>query len=557
MKSAGRETSHPEVAGELRRELRSIEETGLRGAPGDALGRLVTVQTRVPTGDPPPQIATAELAVLLGQLGGPAGIAQWICDRALAGLRDAGARGHVLLCRGEVTAGLERRASFTAAVTEFSLAEDDRGTALALAGLAFPCDDEMSFGYRARLASDALTLALASGDPHAIAVCAASLAACETCLGRDSALARWRQAAEAPPPGIDRRTAPVMSRTHIDWALTASGLGDHALAARVANEGAALARGRYWERMFAAVEAVVGLRRGELGAAGAAAIRARAGMTGDQPGAIGAVVAAVCSLQQQTRPDVAGLDKAVAAVAGMSKQLGPSALAVQARVRAQRREPYAHRGLSSALELVRRRELRFGWEDLLAALAETSPRMARGELDRLAGLWPAGRRAAAVRIYVDGLLAGDAGYGLLVEAGEQFQLLPEPINAGRAFHAAARIAPDPATGSRLRLRAVELFRAAGADRALAEVLREGRRHSAGLPRIPASQSNAVHAGLTPREHEVALLAQRGLTAREIAERLSLSVGTVRNHLLRLRGKLGGVPKRRLTELLTPYDPPVP
>jgi DNA-binding CsgD family transcriptional regulator len=97
---------------------------------------------------------------------------------------------------------------------------------------------------------------------------------------------------------------------------------------------------------------------------------------------------------------------------------------------------------------------------------------------------------------------------------------------------------------------MELFRTYGADRSLAAVLREGRlRRNRGVPRIPASQRNVVHAGLTPREHEVTLLAQRGLTAREIAERLSLTEGTVRNHLLRIRSKFGGVPKRRLGEIL--------
>lgn len=97
---------------------------------------------------------------------------------------------------------------------------------------------------------------------------------------------------------------------------------------------------------------------------------------------------------------------------------------------------------------------------------------------------------------------------------------------------------------------MELFDKTGADRSLAAVLREGRlRRDPGVPRIPASQRNVVHAGLTPREHQVAVLAQKGLTAREIAARLSLSEGTVRNHLLRIRMKFGGIPKRRLGELL--------
>jgi DNA-binding CsgD family transcriptional regulator len=82
------------------------------------------------------------------------------------------------------------------------------------------------------------------------------------------------------------------------------------------------------------------------------------------------------------------------------------------------------------------------------------------------------------------------------------------------------------------------------------VLRERRLHrGAGAARMPASQRHHVHAGLTPREHDVAALVRRGLTAQEISERLSLSVGTVRNHIARIREKFGGVSKRRLTDLL--------
>jgi DNA-binding CsgD family transcriptional regulator len=67
--------------------------------------------------------------------------------------------------------------------------------------------------------------------------------------------------------------------------------------------------------------------------------------------------------------------------------------------------------------------------------------------------------------------------------------------------------------------------------------------------MPKSQRYAVHAGLTPRELEVAELARRGLTGKEIAAQLCIAEGTVRNHLLRIREKLGGIPKRRLGELL--------
>jgi DNA-binding CsgD family transcriptional regulator len=45
-------------------------------------------------------------------------------------------------------------------------------------------------------------------------------------------------------------------------------------------------------------------------------------------------------------------------------------------------------------------------------------------------------------------------------------------------------------------------------------------------------------GLTRREHEVALLLARGLSNREVAEQLSISVKTAKNHVQRVLDKAG-------------------
>jgi DNA-binding CsgD family transcriptional regulator len=196
-----------------------------------------------------------------------------------------------------------------------------------------------------------------------------------------------------------------------------------------------------------------------------------------------------------------------------------------------------------------RRGRRFGWEDLAISLCETNLPLGRRTLGDLQEHWPTGPRADAARHYVTGLLDGGAGHAALLESAESFAALPEPLSAGRAFHAAARTAPDASTGNQLRERAVELLQGCGADRSMASVLRDRRlRRTASSPRIPESQRHAPSTGFTRREHQVAALAQRGLTAREIATELSISTGTARNHLFRIREKLGGVPKRRLVEL---------
>jgi DNA-binding CsgD family transcriptional regulator len=55
--------------------------------------------------------------------------------------------------------------------------------------------------------------------------------------------------------------------------------------------------------------------------------------------------------------------------------------------------------------------------------------------------------------------------------------------------------------------------------------------------------------LTQRERQIALLAAQGLSSREIAERLDLSVRTVDNHLQVAYGKLGISGRRALAEVL--------
>jgi DNA-binding NarL/FixJ family response regulator len=62
-----------------------------------------------------------------------------------------------------------------------------------------------------------------------------------------------------------------------------------------------------------------------------------------------------------------------------------------------------------------------------------------------------------------------------------------------------------------------------------------------------SELDEVAAPLTRREEEVAGLAARGLTSKDIAERLFLSVRTVDNHLQRAYTKLGVSSRRELAD----------
>lgn len=70
-------------------------------------------------------------------------------------------------------------------------------------------------------------------------------------------------------------------------------------------------------------------------------------------------------------------------------------------------------------------------------------------------------------------------------------------------------------------------------------------------RTPASSTAPVVQGLTRREREVAGLAARGCSNREIAEQLMVSVRTVENHLQRTYEKLGVTSRDALGSVLTP------
>ncbi len=56
-------------------------------------------------------------------------------------------------------------------------------------------------------------------------------------------------------------------------------------------------------------------------------------------------------------------------------------------------------------------------------------------------------------------------------------------------------------------------------------------------------------GLTPRQAEAALLSARGLTTREVAQRMQVSEGTAKAYLARAREKLGCGRTREMMALL--------
>jgi DNA-binding CsgD family transcriptional regulator len=97
--------------------------------------------------------------------------------------------------------------------------------------------------------------------------------------------------------------------------------------------------------------------------------------------------------------------------------------------------------------------------------------------------------------------------------------------------------------------ALETFRRLGATPWIRRAESELRACGAAAQARAAAGSSGALDGLTPQQCEIAILASRGLTNDEIAERLFLSPRTVASHLYRSYPKLGIAGRHQLRELL--------
>ena len=142
-----------------------------------------------------------------------------------------------------------------------------------------------------------------------------------------------------------------------------------------------------------------------------------------------------------------------------------------------------------------------------------------------------------------------------------------PRASAAAAHAAALAADDAAALHavlvRLQQMGALLLAADAAAQAAAVHTRQGWRGSAHIPAsrahhlaqacegayTPALAALAAPLPLTRREREIVTLAAGGLSNREIAKKLVVSVRTVENHLYRAGTKLGTTDRTELTALL--------
>ncbi|AWI27400.1 helix-turn-helix transcriptional regulator [Streptomyces sp. ICN441] len=208
-----------------------------------------------------------------------------------------------------------------------------------------------------------------------------------------------------------------------------------------------------------------------------------------------------------------------------------------------------HERFGEAWLLVARGELSQARDALRSAAAEARERGHTGsEAVLLTDLARLGRaREAAPRLAE---LASRCGDGSLVSAQSRFTAALASRDAdellavcdlleGMGAHLLAAEAANTAAavwskaGDPRRAAAAAARSSANADRC------EGASTPALLVPTPTS------APLTPREREIAFLASRGMTSRDVAARLTISVRTVDNHLQRVYAKLGITDRRQL------------
>ncbi|WP_412518468.1 AAA family ATPase [Actinomadura madurae] len=290
---------------------------------------------------------------------------------------------------------------------------------------------------------------------------------------------------EATAVGRDLRSKEVLAYGLMQQCLTASWIGDHERAVRAGDEAVAndTGSGEWWTHMAHVARAIAVINEGRLEEGATALIAA----CGDGTQGLDFSTLVICA-------------EALAAVRAAQEDHADAA----------------------------------AWAGIADAIANPA---LTGDVG-LAKL----TRAHAVRASdpaASAALAAEAA-DLLAKAGRR----PE---AGRAELAAgvAHAAAGERTAARERLRAAaETFEACGMRGLLAQTVREQRRLGVRVPTTPAPQGRPKGAkkdlpfGLSPREHEIALLVAEGKSNQQIAEQLFLSVRTVETHLSRVFAKIG-------------------
>lgn len=189
-----------------------------------------------------------------------------------------------------------------------------------------------------------------------------------------------------------------------------------------------------------------------------------------------------------------------------------------------------------------------GADDAANAGQRVAEVMALHDLARLGDPQQAAPRLAAAAPHVDGMLASacaEHAAALVADDGHALEAASAAFDDIGAYLLAAEAAASAAGAHQRSGQASQATLATGRAHALAAAHCEGVR----TPALTVLNEPSPVSSLTRREREIATLAAHGLSNREIAAKLILSVRTVDNHLARSFAKLGVSTRGQLPSLL--------
>ncbi|MBS9535030.1 AAA family ATPase [Mycobacterium sp. M1] len=416
---------------------------------------------------------------------------------------------------------------------------DVRGRIDAPSALSLVTATEVSFDFFAGDAGTAAEagLALCAADPHPLATVWAAAPAAWAAAFAGS----FEDVARVARTGLDAAarggSGPQLLIIGLAEAMARASAGDLADAEDVVERYAAVSAGiPEAEGIVAAVRGYVLLLRGTLGAACAALQESMAKLSvGFQPAGL-VLAASWCAQAEAGRGDTAA---GAAAVRCAERVHGPQTAA-----------------FAPELEIARAR--------VAAAEGRTTAALQHAEraaqLARRAGMYAVESRAVHTAVRY-----GDRSQA--ARAGELARMLWTPLSDVMALHARGVASRDggrlDGAADRFAEIGVMAMAADAAAQAAAEYARSGDREreleSAGRARrwaqqtglaSPATVATARPLPITAREREIAALAAAGLSNREIADRISVSVRTVDGHLYRIFGKLDVRSRDQLARLLS-------
>ncbi|MGH3531240.1 MAG: LuxR C-terminal-related transcriptional regulator, partial [Mycobacterium sp.] len=316
-------------------------------------------------------------------------------------------------------------------------------------------------------------------------------------------------------------------------ALTAA--GDHFEAERVWERYAAMAAGMPADAMVNAMQGLLQLARGALSSACSALRDALSAVSHNFPSPWTVLVAAWSAQAEGARGNS---EAAVASLRIVEEAYGPQAAVFLPELELARAWERATAGQTTAAQThaVRAAQIarRTGMSAVEIHALHTAVRF--GDRSNTARLGELAKKlntplADAIAAHARGLATRDPA--LLDAAADRFAAMPALALAADAAAQAAR----------------EHARRGQRGKELESSTRAHWLASQGGVKTPAVDAAAQPLPITDREREVAMLVATGLSNREIADRLSVSVRTVDGHLYRIFAKLGIERREQLVRLV--------